>query len=78
MVLPHRRSEEQVLRGEGAGGLGRQGEGTRKHRLAVTEQSQDARCSLGNGVNAVIVVTTCGARWGPEVSGVHFLKYLIA
>ena len=65
-----------AARGERGGGTGWEGEGIRKYKLVITEQSQDVKYSIGHIVNN-IVITTCGSRWVLEIWEGHCVKYMI-
>lgn len=62
--------------GWGVGGLGERADGTEEHRLAVTEQSQDVKYSVGSTAGP-IVTPVCGARRVLEISGGHLEKSMI-
>lgn len=60
----------------GDGELSERGEGVKKNKLAVTEQSGDVKYSIGNTASN-IATTVYGLSGGPEVSGEHIIKYTI-
>ena len=61
-----------VARGEGYRGLGEKGEGVEK----LQNSHGDTKYSIENTVNNSMI-TMCGARWALEISGEHFMKYVI-
>ena len=63
----------KVARREESCGMGEKGDGTEKYRWAVTEQSQDGKCSTGSVVTDM-VITMCRAKWALKISGGSLCK----
>lgn len=70
----HSHREYFDCRPGGRGVLGGKGEGSEKHRLAVTEQPREVKYSPGNRVNNIVI--TPGHQVQPGLSGDHFTSYI--
>ena len=64
----HGYREQTVVRGEGAGGRGETGDGTRSTDLSAQNSYKNVTYSIRNTVNNT-VMTVLGARWVLEILG---------